>query len=684
MQVISSNVPTLRGRFEPAVGAENKRDQVIDIVSSRMQLSESYFSGIRARLPRLYDLWRGTWSGTYHPHKNNVHIPLISAAIWADAARKAATSLSEWPVVSFLGYNATNGAVARKYEALVSAQMKDDDLFQKQVDLLLMADLYGVAIEQLGWNRKEEMRILESIEHAPLTNQIIRSIKKGNIVTFDGPTAENIDLLDFFPQPGVKRIENMKWVVKRYYLDIDDIRAMAASGIFDKAELARLEREGATGARTQDPATIRRFSSRLAMDEDTVRWMDKYNTPIEILEMWGTIPSELAGDGVLSRVITVANRRYLLRNRPNPFWHGQLPFLQFSPMPDPHYFYAAGKAEVVEKLQITGNRFLNQSLDAAELIIDPVWFYNREANLNTRNMVMRPGRFFPVDGNPNSVIAPLQPNLNALTMADAKINQVRDFAQMGTGITEDGIAGIGGDGRQTAREFIGRREAAGTRLALESRLYEETLLEKHANMMMALNKQFLETPVEITVLGDIAMTDPTTGEPLPATRVELDNFEMMHNYNARATGASTTLSKMTRQQSYIQLLQAMASPLGQAVIGNINAVNFFKGIFRDFDVPNINEIFKTNDQLQQMVNQAGFQQASEVPTSPEMAQNPLMAMLAGAGGAPPQGGPPQGAAPGPLPPGVEGDSGANPAVGIPGMPGAGPEMPIEGAMMPPM
>jgi hypothetical protein len=681
MQLISSNVPTLRGRFEPAEGAEAKRDQLIDIVTSRMQLSESYFSGIRSRLPRLYDLWRGTWSGTYHPHKNNVHIPLISSAIWADAARKAATSLSEWPVVSFLGYNATNGAIARKHEALISAQMKDDDLFQKQVDLILMADLYGVAIEQIGWNRKEEMRILEKIEHAPLTKQIVKTIKKGNIVTFDGPTAENIDLLDFFPQPGVKRIENMKWVVKRYYLDIDDLRAMGAAGVFDKAEIARLEREGATGARTQDPATIRRFSSRLSMDEDTVRWMDKYNTPIEILEMWGVVPSELAGDGVLSRVLTTANRRYLLRNRPNPFWHGQLPFLQFSPMPDPHYFFACGKAEIIEKLQITGNRFLNQSLDAAELIIDPVFFYNRESNMNTRNMLMRPGAFFPVDGNPNQVVAALQPNLNALTMADMKINQVRDFAQMGTGITEDGIAGIGGDGRQTAREFIGRREAAGTRLALESRLYEETLLEKHANMMMSLNKQFLEMPVEVTVLGDIALTDPATGEPIPATQVDLDYFDMMHNYNARATGASTTLSKMTRQQSYIQLLQAMASPLGQSVIGNINAVNFFKGIFRDFDVPNINEIFKTNDQLQQMVNQAGFQQAGQVPTSPELAQNPLMAMLAGAGGgAPPAG--PEGAAP----PGMVGDSGANPAVGIPGMPGMGaaPEEAQAQMMLPPM
>lgn len=666
MQVIQSNVPTY-GRVTAAIGTEAKRDQVIDIVTSRMNLSESHFSGVRARLPRLYDLWRGTWSGTYHPHKNNVHIPLISSAIWADAARKAATSLVQWPIVSFMGYNQTDASIARKQEALISAQMKDDDLFQKQVDLLVMADLYGVAVEQIGWNRKEEFRIMEAIDRAPLSNQIIKTIKKGNVVSFDGPTSENIDLLDFFPQPGVKNIQNMKWVIKRYYRDMDDLRALAAAGIFDKGEIARLEREGAVGARTaQDPAAIRRFSTRVGMDEESARWLDKYNTPIELIEMWGTIPSELASDGVLSRVITVANRRYLLRNRPNPFWHGQLPFLQFSPMPDPHYFYACGKAEAIEKLQITGNRFLNQSLDAAELIIDPVWFYNREANLNTRNMVVRPGKFFPVDGNPNSVVAPLQSNLNALTMADAKINQVRDFAQMGTGITEDGIAGLSGDSRQTAREFVGRREAAGTRLALEARLYEECLIEKHANMMVSLNKQFLEPPVEITILGDTAMVDPSTGQPLPTTKTELSHYDLLPNYQARATGASNTLSKMTRQQSYVQLLNAMASPLGQSVIGSINAVNFFKGIFRDFDVQNINEIFKTNDELQQMVQQAGFQSAGQVPTSPDVANNPLAALLSGGGGAAPQGAPPE------APPDVTG--GAPAPVAIPGMPGAaGPE-----------
>ena len=647
-----------------AEGTEARRNQIIDIVLSRFNLSESHFSGVRNKLPRLYDLWRGTWSGSFHPHKNNVHIPLIASAIWADVARKASTSLGQYPIVSFQGFNPNDASIARKTEALITAQMRDDDIYRKQVDFLLQADLYGVAVEQIGWRRTEEMRILEAVDRAPLTNQLIKSIKKGNVVTFDGPESETIDLLDFFPQPGVKHISKMKWVIKRYYLDMDEVRALTAAGVFDKAEVARMEREGSVGARAAaDSSSIRRFSTRVGMDDSSTKWLDKYNTPVEFLEMWGVIPSELSQDGVLQRVITVANRRYLFRNKPNPFWHGQIPFLQFSPMPDPHYFYACGKAEAIEKLQITANRFLNQSLDAAELLIDPVWFYNREANINTRNMVVRPGKFIGVDGNPGAVVAPLQSNLNNLVLADNKISQVRDFAQMGTGISEDGIAGLGGDGRQTAREFVGRREAAGTRLALEARLYEEGLLEPHANLMVALNKQFLDMPTEVTILGDNAMTDPTTGAQLPATKVELDYYDMLPNYMARATGAANTLSKMTKQQSYVQLLQAMGTPLGQAAVGTINAVAFWKQIFKDFDIQNINEIFQQTQPLQQMMQQGGFSDPSQVPSPDEAAANPIEALLQqGLASGPPGAGAPDQQTSGPPSP-----------LMIPGMAGGGPE-----------
>lgn len=597
------------------------REQIVGLVNHRKQLSETHFAGIRTNWPRLYDLWRGTWTGRFHPHRNNVHIPLIFSAIWADAARKAATSLNMWPIVTFLGYGPDDMATARKRESLVSAQMKDDDVFLKQVDFIVGADLYGKGIMQVGWKFKQEERIIEYIDKLPLSGRVVKSIKKGKIVSFDGPITEGLDLLDCFPQPNVKRLRDMAWFIRRYFLDLDEVRYLTSLGTFDKSELARLEREGSVNYQsTEQQSMIRRFAVRAGMDDESVRWMDKYSRPIELYEYWGVVPSELSPDGVTWRKIVVANGRYLLANRPNPFWHNQIPFVDFSPTPDPHYFFAPGKAEIVEKLQIVGNRYLNQSLDAADLLIDPMWFYDRGAMINTKNLYSRPGKWIGTDGNPNNVIAPMKADYSGLTVADNKIAQVREFTQMGTGIVDDAVQGLGGTDRQTAREFIGRREAAGTRLLLESSIYEKSCLEPMADMFVMLDKQFLEAPVEILIMGDGASVDPVTGEPIPGSRETLTDYDLVPNYAARAIGATSALSKGMKQERLIQLLQALNSPIGQVAISQINSVNFFRGIFREFEVPNINEIFMKTAPLNQMVQNAiPGGDLSQVPTSGQLA-----------------------------------------------------------------
>jgi hypothetical protein len=509
--------------------------------------------------------------------------------------------------------------IARKWESLVSAQMKDMDLLLKEVDTFVTADLYGVAITQLGWRRERQDRILESLRVAPVSKQLIRTIRKGPIVTYDGPDTEPVDRLDAFPQPGVARLRDMKWFIRRRFIDLDECRMLAREGIFDKAELDRMIMEGGVNAAlATDLATAKRFQVRVGMDDESARWMDRYSRPVEIIEMWGKVPSELADDGDDRRVITVANRRYLMRDRPLPFWHKRLPFITFSPTPDPHYFDAPGKAEICEKLNIVANRYVNQSLDVGDLITEPVWFYDRASNLNTRNLYVKPGRFIPVDGNPSDVIYPMQANLSNLAVADQKTAQMREFVQMGSAIQEDVTQGMEGPDRETARGMLARREAAGTRLMLESRLYEEMYLEPMGNMMVALDKQFLEPPVDVLILGDSATMDPVTGQQIMATRTALDERDLTEMYTARAMGATTALSKSMKQQNLVQLLGAMASPMGQVLMGSINAVNFWRGIFREFEIPNINEIFMVNPAMNQLLAQTGQATPGTVPTSPQV------------------------------------------------------------------
>lgn len=605
-------------RLDPTV--EGRRDQIAGLVRARKEHSENHYSGIRRELPQYYDLYRGVQTGRHTPHKNSIHIPLIFSTIQSDVARKTQTSFGSWPIVSFVGYDPGDASLARKREALISAQMRDMGIFRKGYEVFLTADLYGTAVVRYGWDRFDQEMEVERFDKLPLSRQMVRIAERQTVTVFDGPNLIVKDLLDCFPQPGFRTIETMGWFCEQDYMDWDLIRAlsempMSGGFFFDPKEVNRMKTDGGTTAAELDVQDYKnwRTQSRTMVEEDA-RQSERYARPVKLITMWGRIPLELAPDGIVDRVITVANGKYVLRNRPMPFWDGKKPFFAYSPMPDPHYFFAPGKAEVAAKLQVLANRFTNQQLDALEIFIDPVFFVNLNSGLDTRNLFIRPGKFIPMDGNPNEMILPLQPNMTGLQMGGQMTEAAWRWMQQGSGIIEDTVMG-GGAQRQTAREFLGRSEAVATRLLMESRLFEETFLEPLADAFVDLNRQFLEHEKEVFIIGQSADIDPVTSEPIPtATRVGVSGFDLVPNYEARAMGSTTKLARSQRQQTLIFLIQAMGqNPVAAA---SVNWINFFRDTLREFEIANVNEIINTPAQQAQVMQaqQAGQgQQGQQAP-----------------------------------------------------------------------
>lgn len=596
-----------RYRIDLATTPEGVRDQIIDMVRSRREVSERYAQPFRKKLPEWYDLWRGFTTGSWTPTKNNLWIPLIYSTIWSDVARKVATAFSRWPIVSFSGYGPDDMPEARKQEALVNAQLNDADVISKEIVTLLGADLYGTAITQVMWEHSEEMRNSVSFKSLPLSGQTVRIMKNERVVTYDGPNYRNVDLLDAFPQPGYRDVngnQGMGWFIVRYYLDIDDCLYLASEQggeVFSIKEVNRLIREDGTTMPRSDEALMRRFDARQGISPNG---QERYSRPVEIIEMWGRCPSEMASEfgGSANVVVSVANDRYLLRAADNPFNHRQKPFLKFSPTPDPHYFFAPGKAEIAHQMQIAGNRFVNHQLDAADLLVHPMFMYDRSKGVNTRNLWAGPGRTIGVDGNPQEAIQPLAMNFNGMAVGSEMTRAMWHFIQMGTGVAEDTIMGLdaGGSDRQTAREFLGRREASGTRLMLESVLYDTQYLERLANIFTAMNLQFLELPREVLIIGSSAMKDPITGQPIDDTRVQIDGSVLNRQYAAKATGSTMTMSAESHKANLLQIFQIVASaPPG--MLAAFNMTNFLRTIMAEFGIRNANELINQNPQMSQMM-----------------------------------------------------------------------------------
>jgi hypothetical protein len=613
--------------------SNQQRDAVLGFVREVRQRSERYSESAKRKMPRYYELWRGYYTGTAASSKNDVHLPLIFSTIQTDIARKMATSFGQRPFINFVGYGPDDASVARKHDALFDAQFRDARGIQKEYLTHLRADLYGRAVSRVMFQHKEEIHTRTEWTQLPLSGERVRQIMRAKVTTFDGPNHEPVDLLDCFPWPGFQFEEDMPGYAVRYYMTIEEAEYMASEAggkAFDASEIARIKRDQAESAFRQDEALIKRFEARTGWSDSAMN--SKHCPMLEIIEYYGYAPRGLV-PGVSKAIITTANNeKYLLRAKDLPYAHRQIPIISTSPTPDPHYYWAPGKAEVAEKMQIVGNKFLNMQLDGAEITVHPMMVYDRRKMVNTRALVSGPGRIFGVDGPPGDALMPVPFDMRGLGMAANQVAQMWQFMQMGSGIVDDavmGMAGGSGSDRQTAREFVGRREAAGTRLMLESIMYEASYLERLADMYASLNAQFLEVPRQVLILGDNASTDPVSGDPIPATRETIHGWDLGTQYTARAMGSASSITKSAKQQNDLTMFQILAGAQPM-VAGAINMVNFLRQMLRNLDYQNVNELVRKVPQVQDMMESNGFSDISQVPETDPSAG--MMAPVAGGEG----------------------------------------------------
>jgi len=560
--------------------------RTIELVDTRRQESLRYNYSIFARLQNWYNSYRGYWQGRLSQFRNNVTLPFTFAMIQSDVARKVQTTFGAWPIVEFEGYAPEDVGRAKKNSVLISAQMKDCGSLLNAVDFMLQADICGTAVARYGWKhtvRKSKFVRYESI--APGLR--VPVLHEQDSELFNGPTWKAIDRLDFWQQPAKKRIEDMDWAIERYWLDLDEMLedAQQPDGYFDPIAV-RLLRDYPMGQGAQTMFQERRVMYRNEYDY-TARSSLRFNKPIEVWEMHGTVPAEFAPDGIRDRCIAIGNGRVVLKNRPSQF-PGKKPWLSYAPMPDPYSFDGVGKAEVAYGPQMTANRLANQKLDALDQLIDPMWVMSNSANVNSQNLFTRAGRILLVDGAADdSNVRAMAPNMQGVQAAYQEIGQLWQFMQLGVGIN-DIIMGLSQGDRETARGFLGRQENVMTRLSFEARLLEEQFVEPLANEFRNQDRVMLDLPHEIKILGSLATVNPGTGLPYQSTDVSIDQDDLVPDYRARAVGASQMLSRSVRQQNLVSLLQVLnANP---AMMQIVNWANFARQAFELFDYPNVDEL----------------------------------------------------------------------------------------------
>jgi len=586
--------------------------RVIELVDSRRQESLRYNRTHFTRIQHYYDTYRGVARSSRSSFRNDISIPFTFAMIQSDVARKVQTSFGAWPIVNFEGYAPEDSGSAKKAEMLISAQMKDCDSVIRAIDFFLQADICGTGVLRYGWkNVTRKNRVTSYEQVAPGLSVPVQRDYTAEL--FNGPTWEVVDRLDFWQQPARKRIDDMAWVIHRYWADLDDLLEDAEGPYpyFDRAAVQMLKDfPVTTGGQTE--LQQRQVAYRNEYDYQA-RQNERFAKPVEIWEMHGLVPSEFATSGIRSRCIAIGNERVVLKNRESQLPNQAKPFIACSPMSDGYGFDGISKAEIAFGPQRTADRINNQKLDAVDLLLDNQWVVSNTANINTQNLFSRTGRVILVDGPADdSNIRPLSPDMRNVQLGNSEIEQLFSFMQLGTGQTEALMGGGGGGGRETARGFLGRQENALTRVAMESLAIEQGMVEPLANAFWELDRRLLPKPYT-KYIGSIASVNAITGMPYQE-RVTVDEDDFASDYKARAVGASQMLGRSIRQQDYIAFSQMMQT--NPAAIQIVNWANWLKQGFQLFDYPNFQDFLNSQPS---MVNLMAAQQGQGAPQGAEAA-----------------------------------------------------------------
>jgi len=573
--------------------------RIIDLVMSRYKHSANYHQSFYEKAKRFYDLFRGVTSKRHQAWRNNIHVPFALSILESDVSRKVQSTFGAWPVVEFAGYAPEDAPSARRNTILISAQLKDCGSFNKAIDFFTSADIYGTAFARVGWTTKAEL------ERYREPNEVLggEEIKTREVITFDGPDWEVLDILDCFPQPGIKNIDDMAWFIIRYNLDLDEIERRAYLGVYDDSGVQALKRSPGSGE--ADRMIAERQGYYRSMQDYEARQGEKFAKPVEIIEYWGLVPNDFAKNEIINRVISVANGQVVLRNREFPFWIKKKPFFSYSPMQDPHYLFGIGKIEPIAKLNMTANKLASQKLDVLELFGSPAFITSAQAGLDKQNLFMQPGRLFASDAPDvsESHIRAISPDLRGVQNIYQEIEQLWRWAQQATGIVEDTVMGGRGQSRETATGFSGRQEGVVNRLMLEVMSAGEGFVEPLTNYMRALNRQFLSLPHTVKILGSSATTNPITGYPLPPEPVEINNADVNMDYRARAIGALHMLSRSARRQDILALTQIV-----QANPAFIQLVNWAAWLRETIEIFEMNPGELLNAQQTQLGQQIAMQE----------------------------------------------------------------------------
>ncbi len=243
---------------------------------------------------------------------------------------------------------------AKAMQDLLRYQQDIDKFAEKQRPFAMQGFIAGLTVAKNYWRYNEATRKKLGIVQDPsgidgITMPRVAAVE-GTVILHDDPTFEVVDVRDFIWHEAATSLEKAMRVTHRCWYSMDELRQLQAAGVYENVD---------------ELSDTTDFSGQLISRENGLFQTNRAKNQVEVLEHWFYDKGEIW-------VVTVGNRKVCLTPggvaKPNPFWHGQYPFVVTSSMPDLFRIPGISEVEVIQDLQEMLWTLMNQRLDNLQLL----------------------------------------------------------------------------------------------------------------------------------------------------------------------------------------------------------------------------------------------------------------------------------------------------------------------------
>lgn len=476
---------------DPDAVRQKLQDMVQKLITDEFTPWSSWRVSYENLWDEIYRLYFGQPVSSKMPTRAKIFIPIVFQVIEAAVPKVINTLFNGEEFFDVVPTVASDAPIATSIKKLLLYQLAQSDVFIKFTEFSKQLLMYGTSYLYVFWKVRRQWCWTRVPKRANVSffgfmlgkNKIVDwEEEKEYKVVEKRPEFDVLDLLDVFPDPDARNDRagyNGKAIWVRTFMDIEELKELGKGQfpIYTNVEDDQLkgDSQGYIESR-KNRYTVRNISPTPSKGQ------------VEILTRWGLF--DLDGDGIREETqIVIANRKVIIRAKPNPFHHQKRPVLRCPCFPVPGEWFGIGLVEPIIGLQHEINTLRRQRIDNINLAINRMWKVDSNADVDLDTLISSPNGVILTD-NMEGVMAIDSKEVTASNMNESQ-QAMQDIENTTISKAAQGSQTSGALGRTASGAKLLVSQAL-DKFVLIVRLMEEFVLKRTLRMYHQLNIQMID------------------------------------------------------------------------------------------------------------------------------------------------------------------------------------------------